>query len=123
MHGILPEMKKINASLVAISPERPDNTLSMKEKLEIPFPVLTDVNGEVMRKYKISWKLPDFIKENYIKHLQRDYTLINAGAGWELPVPSTFILNKKGEVIFKQLNLDYTKRLEPKKILEVLQKL
>lgn len=120
MHGILPELKILDASLIAISPEKSDNSLSMKEKLELPFPVLTDVNGEVMKKYKVSWRLPEVIKENYKKHLNRDYMLINAGAGWELPIPATFILDKTGKIIFKHLNLDYTKRLEPKKILEVL---
>jgi peroxiredoxin len=114
-------MKKLNASLIAISPEKPDNTLSMTEKLGLPFPVLTDVDGEVMRKYKISWQLPEEIKENYRKHLNRDYTLINAGAGWVLPIPATFILDKNGKVRFKQINLDYKKRLEPNKILEVLE--
>jgi peroxiredoxin len=116
-------MKKLNASLIAVSPEKPDNTLSMQEKLELPFPVLTDVNGEVMRRYKVSWKLPEEIKENYMKHLNRDYKLINEGAGWELPIPATFILDRKGKVIYKHVNADYTKRLEPNKLLEVLERL
>lgn len=116
-------MKKSNTSLIAISPEKPDQTLTMKEKLELPYPVLTDVLGEVMRKYKISWKLPAEIQENYIKHLNRDFTLVNEGSGWELPVPATFILDKQGHVVYKQVNLDYTKRLEPSKILEVLKEM
>jgi peroxiredoxin len=116
-------MKKLNASLIAISPENPDNTLSMTEKLELPFPVLTDVNGDVMKRYRVSWKLPEEIKENYVKHLNRDFTLINEGAGWELPVPATFIIDRKGNVRYKHVNADYTKRLEPNKILEVLERI
>jgi peroxiredoxin len=116
-------MQKLNTSLIAISPEKPDNSLSMKEKLELPYPVLTDSNGEVMRNYRVSWKLPEEIKENYIKHLNRDYTLVNAGAGWELPVPATFVLDRTGKVTYKYVNADYTKRLEPTKILEVLERL
>jgi peroxiredoxin len=123
LHGIIPELKKLHASLLAISPEKPDNTLTMKEKLELPFPVLTDINGEVMRKYKVSWKLPEEIKENYIKHRNRDFTLINAGAGWELPIPATFILDRTGNILYKYVNADYMKRLEPNKILEILKTL
>jgi peroxiredoxin len=114
-------MKKLNASLIAISPEKPDHTLSMVEKLELPFPVLTDVSGDVMRRFKVSWELPIEIKENYLKHLKRDYTLINKGAGWVLPVPATFIIDRKGTVRYKHVNADYTKRLEPNKILKVLE--
>jgi peroxiredoxin len=123
LHGILPDIKNLSGSVIAISPEKPDNTLTMLEKLELPFPVLTDVNGDVMREYKVAWKLPEEIKENYIKHMKRDYTIINSGAGWELPIPATFIINQNGEIVFKYVNADYTKRLEPSEVLKVLKSL
>lgn len=116
-------MKRLGASLIAISPEKPDNTLSMVEKLELSFPVLSDVKGKVMRDYKISWKLPEKLKEQYLTLLKRDFTIINEGAGWELPIPATFILDKDGKVRYHYVNVDFTKRLEPAKILEILKDL
>jgi peroxiredoxin len=123
LHGIVPELKNLHTSLIAISPEKPDNTLTMQEKLELPFPVLTDVVGDVMRKYKVSWELPTELKESYLTTRNRDFTSINAGAGWELPIPATFIIDQNGRIAFKYVNPNYIERLEPSKILEVLHSL
>lgn len=123
MHGIIPELKNLHTTLVAISPEKPDNTLSMQEKLELPFPVLTDVSGSVMRDYQVSWKLPDELKESYLTTRNRDFTLINSGSGWELPIPATFILDQNGKIMYKYVNPNYMERVEPRTILEELRKL
>jgi peroxiredoxin len=40
---VLPEILAVGASLVAISPEKPDNTLSTAEKNALSFEVLSDV--------------------------------------------------------------------------------
>jgi peroxiredoxin len=120
LHGILPELKQADASLLAISPEKPDNTLSMIEKHNLPFPVLTDLQGDVMRSYEIAFEIPDNLREQYLKVLKRDFDLVNSGSGWFLPVPATFLIDQKGIIRYSYVNADYTKRLEPTQILELL---
>jgi peroxiredoxin len=120
LHGILPELQQLGASLIAISPEKPDNSLTMIEKLELTFPVLTDVHGQVMKDYKVAWSLPEDLKEKYIRLLNRDFGLVNQGAGWMLPIPATFIIDQQGKVKSCYVNADYTKRMEPAQIIETI---
>ena len=49
LQNLLPEFEKSNATLVAISPENPDRSLSTQEKNELKFPVLSDSNNKVAR--------------------------------------------------------------------------
>ena len=49
MQRILPEIRLSGAELVAISPELPDNTLSMEEKNGITFHLLSDLGNSYAR--------------------------------------------------------------------------
>jgi len=42
----------LGADLMAISPELPDNTLTMAEKHAIPIDILSDTTSEVLKKYR-----------------------------------------------------------------------
>src|SRR4051795_1978707 len=87
LQRVLPEIVQMGASLVAISPQLPDNSLSTEEKNQLTFPVLSDVGNTVAKRFGIVFTLPT---ANLA--IARDLTEINgeAGAG-ELPIPATFI--------------------------------
>src|SRR5271156_421403 len=46
---ILPQIKALNASLIAISPNTPDHSLSMKEKHSLEYEVLSDYDNQTAR--------------------------------------------------------------------------
>ena len=48
---ILPQIKQAGASLVAISPMTPDNSVQMKDSNELQFEVLSDVGNQVARQF------------------------------------------------------------------------
>lgn len=92
----------------------------MSEKLHLPFPVLTDVVGDVMKSYRISWQLPQELQEKYVSVRNRNFDLINLGAGWSLPVPATYIIDREATIRHVQINIDYTQRMEPEEIVRIL---
>src|SRR6266436_2588817 len=47
----LPQLHALGASLVAISPQTPDHSLAMAEKLELTFALLSDVGNRVARQF------------------------------------------------------------------------
>ena len=47
--ALLPEIAAAGASMVAISPEKPDDTLSTQEKNALTFEVLSDIGQKVAR--------------------------------------------------------------------------
>ena len=52
LQEVLPEMEKLGASLIAISPERPDHGVIATEKNKLTFPVLSDFGNKVARQFR-----------------------------------------------------------------------
>jgi peroxiredoxin len=55
-HNILPEIVAAGASLVAISPEKPDDTVSTTDKNALTFEVLSDVGQKVGRAFGLVYE-------------------------------------------------------------------
>ncbi|WP_333781293.1 peroxiredoxin-like family protein [Oceanirhabdus sp. W0125-5] len=116
---ILPEIHSKGAQLVAISPELPDNSLSLSEKLELDFEILSDLNNEIAKKFGIVFELSDELKPLYEK-FGVDLPKTQGNKNFELPVPATYVVDGDGTIILAHLDIDYTRRLEPEEVLEVL---
>jgi peroxiredoxin len=116
----LPDIRALGAQIVAISPQLPDNSLSTQEKNELAFPVLSDVGNKVARQFGIVFELSEELLKLYRQfgHALEDF---NGETGKnELPVPGTFLLDSKGIVRLAPVDVDYTRRLDPDKVIEVL---
>ncbi len=62
---ILPEIVAAGASLVAISPEKPDDTVSTAEKNALTFEVLSDVGQKVGRAFGLVYEFTEELKRAY----------------------------------------------------------
>jgi peroxiredoxin len=120
LQRVLPEITQAGASLVAISPQLPDNSLSTEEKNHLTFPVLSDVGNTVAKRFGIVFTLPAALI-NANKAMGRDFVEINGEAGAaELPMPATFILDKSGVIRLAFVEEDWTKRLDPDIVVDTL---
>jgi len=111
---ILPSITALGASLIAISPQTPDSTLTTVEKKELTFAVLSDVGNVVARKYGLVFVTPEAAR----------HPGISAGNGdesWELPMPATFIVAQDGIIRLAFVDADWTHRLEPAELLKALE--
>jgi peroxiredoxin len=123
LQRVLPEIKALGASLVAISPQLPDNSLSTEEKNNLMFAVLSDVGNTVARRFGIVYRLPDELLDTY-KAFNHGLAEINGEEGaTELPMPATYVLDQSGTIRLAFIDEDYTKRLDPQNILMVLRDL
>jgi peroxiredoxin len=121
--AILPELKALGASLVAISPQTPDHSLSLAEKHNLGFELLSDVGNQVARHYGLVFSLPEPLRELYIKKFGVDLKDYNADEAYELPLPGTFIVARNGTITFAFVDADYTVRMEPGEIVAKLQEI
>lgn len=117
----LPEFKALNATLVALTPELPDHSLSTQEKNNLEFEVLTDLNNNVARQYGIVFKLDDQTAQRYEQALHLSSR--NGTDSSELPVPATYVLDKNGVVRYAFVNPDYKKRANPDEVLQALKEI
>jgi peroxiredoxin len=116
----LPEIKAAGASVVAISPEKPDDTLSTAEKNALAFEVLSDVGQKVGRAFGLVYEFTDELRGAY-QGFGRDIPTHNGTPGeWALPVPATYIVDRDGTIIHACANVDYRDRTDPREIIAVL---
>jgi peroxiredoxin len=113
----LKEIESLGASVLAVSPQKPDDSMTMKVKNEIGFEILSDINQKVIKSYNLQFD-PG---EDY--HTRRDLTVLNGDGSKYLPVPATFIINTDFKIIAAHVEADYTIRMSPAEMLAALRKL
>ncbi|HCO85433.1 MAG TPA: alkyl hydroperoxide reductase [Arenibacter sp.] len=113
----LPQIRSLGASLIAISPQRPDDALTAIQKNELEYEVLSDADQEVIKAYNLQFD-PG---EDY--HHRRDLSVLNGGGLKTLPVPATFIVNTDQIIEAAHVEANYTERMGPIEIIEVIEKM
>lgn len=116
---LLPEIQSKGATLVAISPEKPDNVLSTVEKNTLSFPVLTDTENAFAKALGLVFELTGDLKSLY-QGFGLDLPKQNADSGWTLPIPAVFTVAADGTILFADVDLDYRRRAEPADAIAVL---
>ena len=116
---ILPEIKAAGASLVAISPEKPDDTLSTAERNALDFEVLSDVGQKVGRAFGLVYTFDDELIATY-KQFGQDIPGRNGSNEWALPISATYVIGQDGRIIYAYTDADYRDRAEPAEVLRVL---
>ncbi|MGH6797605.1 MAG: peroxiredoxin-like family protein [Roseiarcus sp.] len=116
----LPEITAAGAALVAISPEKPDDTLSTTEKNALTFEVLSDVGQKVGRAFGLVYDFTDELKSAY-SGFGRDIPAHNGTPGeWALPVSATYVIGRDGIILYAYTDMDYRDRADPRDVLRVL---
>jgi len=123
LQDVLPEIKAQGASLIALSPELPDKTLSTTEKNELQFEVLTDLNHRAAKDYKLIFKLTPEVEELYGKFFDLNKFNGEEAGTDELPLAATYIIGQEGKILYAFLHHDYRKRAEPSDLIDFLQDL
>jgi len=116
------ELKTLNTSIVAISPQTPDNSLSTKEKAQLEYEVLSDIDNVVAKKFGLVFSLDESLRSIY-NQFGIDIPNSNNSQSYEIPMPATYVVDKSGVIVYDFIDEDYTKRLEPQIILEQLKKM
>ena len=117
----LPNFKKEGASLIALTPETPDSSLSTIEKNALEFAVLSDLNNVIAKKYGIVFTLTPEVAEAYQSSF--DLHAYNKSESNELPMAATYIIDEDGIIQYAFLHEDYRNRAEPSEILKALKKI
>jgi peroxiredoxin len=117
----LPAMKAAGISLVAISPQTPDNSLNTQEKNALQFEVLSDSSLEASRAFGVLFDMPQELVDLYSK-VGHDLPVTNGNGNgrWSLPVPATYVVGKDGLIAQAYVDADYRNRAEPAQVLATL---
>ncbi|HEY1762857.1 MAG TPA: peroxiredoxin-like family protein [Acidimicrobiales bacterium] len=112
-----PELNRLGTSLIAVSPQKPDGSLSMKEKNELSFPVLSDPANTLARALGIVARPTPGTRAAQLK-LGLDISTLNIDEETDLPMPTVIILDGEGTIRWIDVHPNYTTRSEPQDILD-----
>lgn len=117
----LPEFKQEGATLLALTPELPDNSLSTSEKNNLEFTVLSDVENIIGKEYGVVYTLTDDVAAIY--NAGFGLNEVNGDTSNQLPLAATYVIDTNGIITYAFLDADYTKRAEPNEVLSILKKI
>jgi peroxiredoxin len=118
----LPQFQALGAQLIAVTPQKPDKSLEQFKTAPREFEVLSDLDSEVMRAYRLYFEVDSDLAAVYRKH-GLDLVEYNGPGRNVLPAPGTFVIDRNGIVRAMQADTDYTRRMEPADIIRALESL
>jgi peroxiredoxin len=119
---LLPELTDRGVRLIAISPQVPDGSLSMRDKHGLAFTVLSDPGNSVARGLGILTRPSDEARAAQLE-LGLDLTAVNADGTIGVPMPAVAILDGGQVLRWIDVHPDYGTRTEPAQVLNALDQL
>lgn len=116
IQGVQSEVVKLGYQIVGISPDSPKNLQATDEKDKLDYSLYSDADGKFIQSLGIAFKAPD----KYSGMLNEKSDGLNDGF---LPVPSVFVVDTSGKILFEYINPDYKTRLSAGLLLAVLNEL
>jgi peroxiredoxin len=98
---------------------RARTSVSLAEKHELAFDVLSDLGCDTAKQYGLAFDLPDDLAAVYAG-FGIDLDRSQAGHARTLPIPATYVIDRAGTIRWAFADADYTSRAEPDDILAAL---
>ena len=113
-------IKNLDAQLLSISPEKPDYQAKTQDKTGAQFLLGFDENYQLAKAFDLLYKPNGTKRTMYNVALGAKLKKAHSDKSQRLPVPATFILNKKREIIWRQFDRNYKNRSTAEEILKAL---
>ena len=119
---LLPQLAGRGTPLVAISPQTPDGSLSMQQKHELAFTVLSDPGNTIAHSLGIVTQPSEQVRAAQLQ-LSLDLSTVNADGTIGLPMPTVVVLDAEHAIRWIDVHLNYSTRTEPHQILDAIEQL
>jgi len=119
---LLPQLTGRGVRLVAVSPQKPDGSLTMQQKNSLAFTVVSDPGNAIATRLGILTRPSAEARATQLS-LGLDLADINADGTITVPMPATVILDSARTVRWIDVHPDYSTRTEPQQVIDALDQL
>lgn len=110
----------LGVSVIAISPEKPENLQKTERKTGAEFSLLYDEGYSIANAFDVAFEPQGSVTMKYNTFLNDDLKDAHSDESQRLPIPATFIINKEHKVVWRQFDPNYKNRSSVFDIVEVL---
>jgi peroxiredoxin len=114
---LVPALAEQGVGFLAISPQKPDGSLSMAETNELTFTVLSDAGNTVASALGILSAEREASARDAALALGVDVAATNGDGTDRVPMPTTIVVDAQARISWIDVHPDYTERTEPEAIL------
>lgn len=118
LQKVVPQLHEKGVTLVSISPDAPEQSLSRKGQMGLDFLVLSDPENEVVRQMGLI-----ATQSQVMRPILDQYDEWKGKESLDVPIPATILVDGKGVVRETFVNPSYHHRLEPTEALRWVEKL
>jgi peroxiredoxin len=117
-----PAIEQLGGSLVAISPMSADELVRAASARGLGLRLLSDADASYARVCGVQYEMSDAHTEMFSR-FGLDIAALNAGSGWQLPVPASYVAGADGVIAFAFADPDWTRRAEPDELVAAVERL
>jgi len=119
LQAVLPQLRELGASLVAISPQRAAYGQAVRRRAALEFDVLSDEGLKVAQAFGLMFTLPSYLAELY-RSFGKTLDKFHGEPAYRLPLPARYLVDRQGQICASDVNADYTIRPDPEETLAKL---
>jgi peroxiredoxin len=116
---LVPELARRGVTLVAVSPQKPDGSLSAQEMNDLSFTVLSDPGNQIATALGVLTAPTDDAQAAQ-RTIGLDLPATNADGTHAVPMPTTIVVDTSGTIRWIDVHPNYTTRTEVAEIVEAL---
>jgi peroxiredoxin len=116
---LLPQLTERGIRLIAVSPQKPDGSLTMQQKNDLAFTVVSDPGNAIAGRLGILTGPSEEARAAQLQ-LGLDLASVNADGTVTVPMPATVILDASRTVRWIDVHPDYSTRTEPQQVIDAL---
>jgi len=116
---VVPELTARGIALVAVSPQKPDGSLTMRDTNELTYQVVSDPANQIAGQLGILTE-PTVAARGAQATLGIDVSAANSDGTATLPMPTVVLVDAAGTIRWIDVHPNYTTRTEPAEILAAL---
>ena len=114
--NLLPGLRELGASLVALSPQVPERLRAIKQRHSLTYSVASDPGNQLARQFGILYTFDEASQKSSLASGKTIGETTGTGT-WELPQPTAVVIGQNGVVRFADVHPDWLLRTEAEPIL------
>lgn len=117
------EIRSAGATLLAISPGKPEFSKKIISTQKLSFDILWDRGNELANELGLRFTVCEELRDLYRNSFNINLKFYDGDDGWTLPIPARFVIDQTGTIRYVESSVDYRNRPEVDGVLETLKRI